>query len=376
MRILHITPEAPGRSSGGKIGIKQTALSLIQNGHIVDYVGPELIDKEICALYNSLYILEPSNNLFLRFYDTFHMNTNRRYRSWMKLELDYSVYDVFVMDFTKLNYVLKKIPNNRLIVRVHNVEADYSFYNYQYRKNPINFLDRVFAKKREKEIVYRARSLIVLTEKDKMRLCELYGVPAYKMEVVPVCIPEPEVLEREDDSKRVKMILNGSLWFGPNYEGIKWFLEEVYKRLDIPKSLIIAGANPNTELVELVKHLQDVTLISSPESMAPYFQQANIAIAPVFDGAGMKVKVAEALSFGLPVVGTSHAFEGYDITDGLNSYRADDVEQFIRSIRKYYELNEESRAILRRNSYELFRRNYSQSYSDQAFQQILLRLKS
>lgn len=60
--------------------------------------------------------------------------------------------------------------------------------------------------------------------------------------------------------------------------------------------------------------------------MDPYFNNAELYIAPIFDGAGMKVKVAEALSYALPVVGTSHAFEGYAIQNGSNSYIVDTIE--------------------------------------------------
>lgn len=376
MRILQITPEAPGHFSGGKIGVKQTALSLVQNGHMVDYVGPEIEDEEIRSLYNCIYILEPSDNVPLRIYDSLYMNTNRRYRAWKNLKLNYSLYDAFVLDFTKLNYVLNRIPSDRLIVRVHNVEADYSFYNYQYNKNFVNFLDRLFSGKRERQIVSQANKLLVLTEKDRFRLCELYGAPLEKTEIVPVCVrPPKEKEERGNSSREVKMIINGSLWFGPNYEGIKWFLEKVYNQLNFPKTLILAGSNPNKELVKKMSEFSDVTLVDTPSSMEPYFREADIAIAPVFHGAGMKVKVAEALSFGLPVIGTSHAFEGYTITHGINSFCSDDEDGFINSLKDYYNLNMAERLHMRQESQNLFQNNYSQICSNRIFQRVLSELK-
>lgn len=372
MRILQITPEAPGRFSGGKLGVRQTALSLIQNGHIVDYIGPQIDDEELSSLYNCIYILEPSHNVPLRIYDTLHMNTNSRYRAWLKLNLDYSCYDAIVMDFTKLNYVLKRIPKDRLIVRVHNVEADYSLKNYNYCKNIYNFIDKLFAGKREKQIVKHSKCLLVLTEKDKKRINELYGVSMEKMRILPVCVQEqPTKRECINDLETVRMIVNGTLWFGPNYEGIKWFLDHVYNRLEFPKHLIIAGANPNEELIEKIRYIPHVSLVNTPSSMEPYFLQSDIAIAPVFDGAGMKVKVAEALSFGLPVVGTTHAFEGYEITHGVNSFCADVAEEFINCIRQYCELSSENKNQLKKDSLYLFENHYSQICSNHIFQGVL-----
>lgn len=374
MKILQIAPEAPGKYSGGKLVIRQTLLSLVGNGYEVDYVGPEIEDQEVAALYSHRYFLEPSNNIPLRIYDTLWGNTNRRYRSWLKLNLDFSCYDAIVLEFTKLDYVLKRIPEEKLVVRVHNVEADYSKNNYRYHKTLFNYIDKILSRRREKRIVGAASKLLVLTEKDRNRLEELYHVPDQRIKTVPVCIEEKEFFQSTIPGDRaVNMILTGSLWYGPNYEGIKWFLEHVYQKLKISKKLIIAGARPNAELIEMVKNMEDIRLVNSPKSMDPFFRQSDLAIAPIFDGAGMKVKVAEALSYGLPVVGTMHAFEGYQIEHQANSYCGNQPEEFIQSIQHFARLSTEQRQQMKRNSHQLFIQYYSQQRSTELFQQVLNR---
>ena len=93
MKLLQITPEPPSLMSGGGIVIKQTLLSLVENNYSVDYIGPEIEDNSLAELYDTTYYLSPSNNIFLRIFDTLFMNTNRRYRSWLKLCIDFSAYD-------------------------------------------------------------------------------------------------------------------------------------------------------------------------------------------------------------------------------------------------------------------------------------------
>jgi len=44
----------------------------------------------------------------------------------------------------------------------------------------------------------------------------------------------------------------------------------------------------------------------------PWYLGASFVIAPIFDGSGMKTKVAEALMFGKRIVGTPEAFTGYE----------------------------------------------------------------
>ena len=76
--------------------------------------------------------------------------------------------------------------------------------------------------------------------------------------------------------------------------------------------LVVAGRNPGKDLKQLIAETERVALIDSPEDMAPFFQNADMYVAPVFSGAGMKVKVAEALSYGLTVIGSHHALIGYE----------------------------------------------------------------
>lgn len=372
MKILHITPEAPGEFSGGKMAVQQTLFSLVENGYEVDYVGPEIPDSNLKGLYAHTYELDPEKNVLIRIYDTLHGNTNQRYRAWLHLKLDMSAYDAVVMDFTKLDYVLKQVPREKLIVRVHNVEKDYSDRQYDREKTLLHFQEKVFTGRREAKIVSRAAKLIPLTGKDRERLTELYGAPSSRMTVIPICLEKTNLqagLAGADET--VRMILTGSLWYGPNYLGIKWFLENVYGKLDFPKFLTIAGFRPNQELIELVKQFSDVRLVDSPQSMEPYFKQADLAIAPVFDGAGMKVKVAEALSWGLPVVGTSHAFEGYEIAHGVNSYRAESAEDFETCIRDFYQKKPIQRLEMKQRGYELFCSRYSQENSTRRFGEVV-----
>ena len=129
--------------------------------------------------------------------------------------------------------------------------------------------------------------------------------------------------------------MTGTLNYGPNVDGIIWFLDNVWtKNYNNEKfTLTIAGAHPNEKLKGIIANNTNVTLIDTPDDMTEYFLNADCYIAPIFDGAGMKVKVAEALSYGLPVIGTTHAFIGYEeIEEG--KYLANTTAEFIQQIEK------------------------------------------
>lgn len=373
MEILHITPVAPGNLSGGEIGVRQTLLSIVGGDNAVDYMGPNIEDKELENLYRKVIVLSPNNNLLLRIYDALHMITNQRYRAWHNYKINYDYYDAVVLDFTRQHYVLERIPSNKLIVRVHNVERDYAYNNLKHKKSFVNFVEYLFAGNREAILAENAAKLIALTPHDKARLCDLYGVQEKKIEIIPICMKSIVPLNRSPKKKKIPftMILNGSLWFGPNYEGIKWFLINVYPYLNFRKHLIIAGSKPNRDLKEAIKKDDTIRLVDTPPSMATYMEMADIAIAPIFNGAGMKVKVAEALSYHLPVVGTPHAFIGYEILDGMNSFIAETAELFIEKITLFQRLSEEEQEKVSKAAYTLYNNHYSQTASTILFQSVI-----
>lgn len=375
MRVLQITIQAPGSRSGGEIGVRQTLLSLKGNGYEVDYIGPEIEDDAIRALYSHVFELEAGHNTLLRIWDTLHGNTNQRYRSWLKFSkvFDFSKYDAIVMDFTKLDYVLEQVPVDKVIVRAHNVEADYSARNYEFHKSFSNYLDSRFAPRREAAILRKIKHLVVLTDKDVARFAELYDLSGMNVVVDPVCIEAPEnvFFMSSDEHKPCTILLTGSLWFGPNYEGVKWFLQDVYPKLAFEKRVIIAGAHPNDELKAMASKLPDCEIIDTPPMMEPYFREADFYIAPVFDGAGMKVKVAEAMSYGLPVIGTEHAFIGYDITGTDGLYQCTDAAAFAEAANEVAAWQDEARIRVRTDIRKLFEKRYSMKTSCDIFSRMV-----
>lgn len=55
---------------------------------------------------------------------------------------------------------------------------------------------------------------------------------------------------------------------------------------------------------------ENIDLIGYVEDIEPLFKNALLSIAPLRYGAGLKGKVATSLSYGIPVIGTTIAFEG------------------------------------------------------------------
>lgn len=366
MKILQISAQPPSSRGGGGIGVAQTALSLAGNGYQVDYVGPEIEEQRYRELYHNVFFLEMSNNLLLRIFDTCKGHTNSRYRSWLAFskKTEVSGYDLVVMDFTKLNYCIPWLKDKPLLVRVHNVECDFAKKSFKTNKTLTSWITCRLTKKREAQLTNRADCLVVLTEEDKKRLLNVYpDTEKNKIKIIPVCVEEKKNKSAAPNKSKLQLLITGSLWFGENYKGILWFLKAVYPMVETIAELTIAGSEPAKDLKKMIEKNKGILLAASPETMEPYFSRADLVIAPVFDGAGMKVKVAEALSYGKPVVGTSHAFIGYQIENGVNSYRADSAEDFVNAITSFHSLSQKEKDEMTKKAISLYENQYSSQTS-------------
>lgn len=387
MKVLFITLEGPSMFSGGGIVVKQSLISLSSH-YKVDYIGPEILDEELSSLVDRSIILKHSNNLFQRTLYLFKGITTGFYNSWAQKveEINWDDYEVVYLEFSRYDFIAKyvKARSKKLIVRVHNVEQDYYNNIRISRKGFQPFLRHKYICYQEPSCLSHADYIICLTEKDKDRLMKLYpSISKNKIGIVPVCVDTPVKNDKGFSTNAPYILITGSLWYGPNSEGVLWFIENVWKELQkssmvVEKGyrLVLAGSSPNVDIKSIVTSYHNIDLIDSPKDIGPYFQNASIYVAPIFNGAGMKVKVAEAMSYGLPIVGTSHAFIGYNIENGRTGYCANSAKEFKKSLEVCGNLSVENKIELKNNVFNHFLENYSMTSSQYKFSNIIEELRN
>ena len=114
-----------------------------------------------------------------------------------------------------------------------------------------------------------------------------------------------------------------------NREGMQWFFQEIHPYLFNSVRIVIAGP-----ISEYVDSTHNVTCIPLVERLADIYARARISICPLLGGTGMKIKVVEALSFGLPVVTTAKGLAGFPSKVHTGCLSADSPEKFARAIQR------------------------------------------
>ncbi len=99
----------------------------------------------------------------------------------------------------------------------------------------------------------------------------------------------------------------------PNVDAAKFLVEEIVPLLERshgPMRVTLAGSNPTDDVKALQSETVEVTGYISDERLAELYDTHRAAIVPLRFGAGVKGKVIEGLSRGLPLVTTSVGAQG------------------------------------------------------------------
>jgi len=93
-----------------------------------------------------------------------------------------------------------------------------------------------------------------------------------------------------------------------NVVSAEWFFREVFPKIDKQYRLTVVGKIgahvpdlPNIHKIPFVKELSDV------------YRKTRVVLSPILAGTGLKIKVIEAMSYGLPIVGTEKALDGFQV---------------------------------------------------------------
>src|SRR5690606_22622815 len=70
--------------------------------------------------------------------------------------------------------------------------------------------------------------------------------------------------------------------------------------------------------------------------VAPWFERCRLSVAPLRYGAGVKGKLNQSMSHGVPCVATSVAIEGMELVPGEEVLVADDAEAFAARVVEAY----------------------------------------
>jgi glycosyltransferase involved in cell wall biosynthesis len=141
---------------------------------------------------------------------------------------------------------------------------------------------------------------------------ELRGMSEIRVHVIPSGVDTEAIRPAQEPASPPRLLFAGTLGYAPNAQGITWFAQEVWStvRREFPDArLDIVGRDPSPG----VRGLGDrdgITVVGPVPEMPPYYADAHVAVVPILTGAGIRVKIIEAMANQRAIVSTSLGWEG------------------------------------------------------------------
>lgn len=247
--------------------------------------------------------------------------------------------DAVILEWTNTVILAKEIkkifPDSKFVASEHDV----TFVGYERKKEYYKGLKKLLWK-----IKYVNEKRIEL---DSLKMCELVlphnadnrnvlvneGIDLNKiMGLVPYY---NNMSECNRNSNQKDILFFGAMARMENSLSALWFIDNVLPLLsDIDIRFVVLGSNPTEELK--AKESERIHVTGFVDAVEPYFEKSMCLVAPLVLGAGIKVKVLEAMSSGIPVLTNDIGIEGIPAIDGRDYLHCVSPQEYASAIREIH----------------------------------------
>ena len=176
--------------------------------------------------------------------------------------------------------------------------------------------------------------VLVVSDGDRRDL-EAAAKSGLRAEVVPITVDTDELPFSPPPDTARHILSVATMFYPPNIEGVNWFARHVFptvRRNVAGTQFFIVGARPPAGIRQLGAHDTGIEVTGYVADLESYFRQCAMLAVPLHSGSGMRVKILEAFSRGIPVVATTIGIEGIDARHGEHLLVADTADDFALAV--------------------------------------------
>jgi glycosyltransferase involved in cell wall biosynthesis len=322
MNVAYVTPFRPSlRNGGGLLAYGNLAALCSFPGAVVDYVGlppdgrlPLLEGRPLRMALARPYRARDRLRALATGSAT---SVSALYGEWQAAP-GHRIYDWVFVESTRCGFAVRpEAARYGVLVMAQNVEFDYM----RRTQRGLNRLATLYVRRSERLSLRRASVLLVLHAEDRRRFQSLYGADlATRFFLHPAYALPPAHSPMPWKQRPRTLVYAGSLNQAFNEEGLLHFLASAWPTVArTGHGFTVAGRDPSPRLRRILSSCPGVRLIPNPPDMSLILREARLLVLPDPYGMGMKFRVAEALSLGVPVVGTRLGFLGYEPVDAFGA---------------------------------------------------------
>lgn len=326
-----------GHAGGATKNVQNSCNALATAGYLVDFYAFHNKNEESNGLkfVSGVSIVGrycTSNNPFL-FLKKYPFCVERR---WVRglMGINWSQYDLVLFEGEQVYRVYKQLKNKTRsrLIRMHDIESVYRKEIASSQKGLRRLLNRLESNKFlkiERELRSDG-SYFGFVSTDEL---ESFRTQYKGAEENLIYLPPFYNYLGNSISKKTGnyLIFFGDLSLENNYSSIKWYLENCFKPARKIKSKLIihvCGNSTEKQKAKLESICEGIVAKGFVPNLRDEIEKAKFVVCPILYGAGVKIKLFEALSYGKLVLANVKALEGTRFEGGKHLVIADGAEEF------------------------------------------------
>ncbi len=194
----------------------------------------------------------------------------------------------------------------------------------------------------ERKVCRKFQTVLAVSPQDEAAL----ELPCH---VIPIGVDAEETKPLELTPGSKNLVSLGTMFYPPNVEAALWFGQKVFPLIQQQQpeaTYTIIGAKPPASIYEMAKLNPAIRVLGYVEDLASVLKDSAALVVPLLSGGGMRVKILDALAFGLPIVTTTVGAEGVKLTHNLNALIADSEEAFAHNCLRLLEDNQSNESLI------------------------------
>jgi len=379
-KVLYYMPDNPLKGKGGNLTRCNQMLSYFQkNSDLLDVHFISSIDwdneskEEFHLRYPDiqlkifLFNLPKSNILKYLIKDKIPKQISRAirrnpldsstpyFRNKFKKDIQENNYDIVLISYSTWGNVIENIHGPYFIIDTHDFMALQYKIRYEGHKK-IN-IGKLFGN--EMSILKKFNEIWTYSIEEQYIFEQFTN---RKITLMPVSFPTVHLNEKRTIKYDVLYVASAN---PHNVNSFKWFLDKVFPLLENVNIYIVG------KICNFIEDSPNIIKLGIVDDLDAIYQNTRICICPMITGTGVKIKVLESLSYGLPIVTTRRGVDGLINKSQNGCMVSDDPLSFANNIKQL--LNDQqlySKTCAEALSY--FSQNYHEDKEDKILNDLFI----
>lgn len=335
--ILIITAFPPNQRTAGQDYTRRLILDLVGKNYKVDLIYAKYPNHEVelpdCV--NIVKIIYPNlYNCIRKFW--IHPFFSKRYdkKIFNYIKEISGQYDLLYFDFSQVHIYSMGVEHPCKVAMCHDVISQ----KYSRKAGKLNI---AWIKHWEAKLLRNVKYGVTFSEKDSDIIKTEYSIETM---IVNFYLKSDRFIYDNDCTVTSKFCFYGAWNRKENIESLEYFIEKIYPKIRSKNEYIVIGGGMDAELCKKIDSIKEFSYIGFVDDPVRCIAECQALIALLHQGAGVKVKVVDALTSGTPVIGTGITFEGISDNQLVQMfYKGESNEDFVSLIDNWKLLNKEKK---------------------------------